>query len=192
MPLGTLMICRTSACAENDFLVFRGQHAGHGGFDVVDGVINDPVGADIDFFVVRGLAGVGVGPDIEADDQSVGGRSQHDIGFVDGADAGMDDVDTDFFVLEVFQRLAQGFDGALNIGFDNDVEIFDLAFLNLFEQIFQGDFRGLADFFAALLGLPFFGDSSARSARRRHGEYRRPAAHRTARALPPEWTAALL
>src|SRR5262249_15431286 len=54
--------------ARDDFLVLRRQQAHHGLLDVVEHLVNDLVGTDLDALFVRQLAGLAVGADVEADD----------------------------------------------------------------------------------------------------------------------------
>ena len=39
-----------------------------------------------------GVAGLGIGADVEAEDDGAGGRRERDVGFADAADAIMDDA----------------------------------------------------------------------------------------------------
>ena len=138
--------------AADDFFVFRRKQAGHGRLDVVQRVVNDLIGADVDLLGVRRPARVGVGAHVERDDQRVGRSRQHDVGLADRADAGMHDADAHFLVLvQREQRSRQRLDGALHVGLDDDVQVLDMALLNLMEQIVEGDLLGLHQLRALLL-----------------------------------------
>jgi hypothetical protein len=63
---------------------------------LIDGVVDDVVVADIDAEGLGQLAGIGIGTDVEADDDRAGGLRQVDVGLADRADAAVDDVDPDF------------------------------------------------------------------------------------------------
>lgn len=88
----------------------------------------------------RHLAGCRIGADVEADDEGVRSRSQHDIRFVDGADAGMDDGNADFVALDAHEGLAQSFDRTLDVALDDEGQFLQFALLDLVEQVIQGDF----------------------------------------------------
>ena len=60
--------------ADDDLLELRRKHALHGSFDLVYAVINDAVHAHIDLAARRAVAGGIIGTDIEADNDSAGGR----------------------------------------------------------------------------------------------------------------------
>lgn len=51
----------------------------------------------------------------------------------------MDDLENDLFGREFFQGLGEGFHGPLHVGLDDDFEFLDLAFLDLVEEVVQGD-----------------------------------------------------
>ena len=72
----------------------------------------------------------------------------------------MNDADTGPFDVDFFQRVAQRLHAAVGVGFDDDVQFFDLAFLQLFVQVVQCHFAGGRQFFLPLLGSPTFSDLS--------------------------------
>ena len=55
------------------------QHAGHGLGHIVDRVVDDVVVAQVHAVAFGQLAGVGVGTDVEADDDGLGGERQVDV-----------------------------------------------------------------------------------------------------------------
>ena len=90
--------------AQDFFLVFRIEHALHGCLDIVDDVVNDSVEPDLD---IGGLSLVSYSrcrSYVKADDDRVGCLGEHDVGFIDGTYAAVDDVDLDFRSLELLQR----------------------------------------------------------------------------------------
>lgn len=91
--------------AENDFADGRSEHAGHSCLDIINAVIDDTVETHIDAVFFSQCSCIGIRTDVEADDQRIGGRCQHDIGFVDGADSGVDDGNADFITLDAHEGL---------------------------------------------------------------------------------------
>ncbi len=68
-------------------LLLRGlEHAATGGVDVLDRLVDDGVRLDLDVLALRGVAGLGLRANAEADDVGVGGHGQRDVGLGDGAD----------------------------------------------------------------------------------------------------------
>ena len=49
----------------------------------------------------------------------------------------MDNVDPDFFVGQLGQRLDQSLLGALNVGLDDERQGFDIALFHLLEHVFE-------------------------------------------------------
>ena len=82
-------------CCRYLFLHLRSQHTFHCRFHLVDSIVDDGVDTDIHFFGLCHLTGCTGRTNIEADDDGVRCRSQHDITVADGADCTMDDVDLD-------------------------------------------------------------------------------------------------
>src|ERR1700678_828215 len=81
----------------HDLLLDLGrQHAREHRLDVVDGLVNDAVVADIASVIRDGGASRRVAAHIEGNDASLGGRGQRDVGFGQAADAGSNDVHRDF------------------------------------------------------------------------------------------------
>ena len=93
--------------------------------------------AEIDFF--RLLADVGIRTDVETDDDGVRGVGQHDVGVDDATGGAVDDADADLVVREFLEALLDGLDGTLDVGFDDDVEVFELALFEGSEQVVERD-----------------------------------------------------
>ena len=62
-----------------DVAVFRGEHPLHRLSDVVDRIVDHPVGADLDALLLGAGTRHRVGTDVEADDDRVRGVGEHDI-----------------------------------------------------------------------------------------------------------------
>ena len=59
---------------------------------VLGDLVDDRVGADLDALALGRAPSVGERPDVEADDDRVGGRGEHDVGLVDPARGRVDHV----------------------------------------------------------------------------------------------------
>ena len=64
-----------------------GEHADHGVLDVLEELVDDLVGADLDVLGLGQLPGLAVGAHVEADDRGVGRGGQLDVVLGDAADA---------------------------------------------------------------------------------------------------------
>src|SRR5688572_22952031 len=62
--------------AGDDLLVLGLEHAHHGGLDLLEDLVDDLVGADLDALGLGQLAALAIGPHVEADDGGVGGGGQ--------------------------------------------------------------------------------------------------------------------
>ena len=60
--------------AGDDLFELGSEHADHGLLDVLEHLVDDLVGPDLDVLGVGQLAGLAVGPHVEADDRGVGRR----------------------------------------------------------------------------------------------------------------------
>ena len=139
--------------ADDGFPELGVQHTLHGGFNLVDGVIDDAVHAHIHLGALGRSGGSGIGADVEADNDGVGRGSQQHVGFVDGADAGVDNLHADLVVGDFQEAGLDGLGGALHIGLDDDVQLLHVALLNLGKQIVQGDLGHGLGGTGLLLGL---------------------------------------
>ena len=139
--------------AQQHLAEFGGQHALHGGLDLIDGIVDDAVHPHVHVGAGGAVAGGGIGTDVKAHDDGLGRGGQHHVGLVDGAHAAVDDADADLVVAQLLQGGLHGLHAALHVGLDDEVQVLHLAGLDLTEQILQrhlGDRRvGLG----LLLGL---------------------------------------
>ncbi len=125
--------------AEFDLADLGGKHALESVGDLVYRIVNDAVEADIDIVALGAFLGGLLGTDVEADDNSVGGVCQHDVGLADGADCAVDNSDLDFLVGELFEGLADSLDGAVDVRLDDDGQLLHLALGDLGEEVVEGD-----------------------------------------------------
>ena len=91
--------------AGDDLFELGGEHADHGLLDVLEQLVDDLVGADLDVLGVGQLAGLAVGADVEADDRGVGGGGQLDVVLGDAADGPVDEGQLHLVALELAQAL---------------------------------------------------------------------------------------
>ena len=82
-------------------------------------------------------ARVADGAHVEADDDRLRGRRQHDVGLVDAADAGADDVDRDLVLGQLGDLVLERLGGAGDVGLDEQVELLELARLDVLEDVLQ-------------------------------------------------------
>ena len=126
---------------------FRVEEAEHGFFDLIDEFVDDGVELDLDAFRFGGFDGFALEFDAEADDDGVCGGGEEDIVFGDRADACEDEVEADLIGFDIAQLGDEGFEGALDVGFEDEFE--DLA-LTVFcggEEGFEGGASWAAEFF---------------------------------------------
>ena len=159
--------------ADDGFLGFGFEKAFHGFFNLVEEFIDDGVEFDLDVFAFGGVGDAGFGFDAKADDNGVGGAGKENIVFGDGADSGVDDFEFNLVVFEFAEGVVYGFEGTLDVGFEDDAKFFLFAFLYLREEVFElrstactGPFNGgggaigllalLAEFAGFFFGLDDF------------------------------------
>jgi hypothetical protein len=108
----------------------------------------------------RQVAGVALGPDVEAEDDGVGGRGQRDVVLGDRADAAVDDPQRHLVAhLDLEQRVLHGLDRAGHVALEDEVELGVLALLEALEQRLEGRAAaGLGQRGVALARLPLLGD----------------------------------
>src|SRR5271165_6391134 len=140
--LGDLEDLPDDGTTEVDFLDLGNQQSLDGLLDVVGDLVDDIVAADLDILLL-GLDDRSVlGGDPEADHDGLRGVCQQDVTIGDAANALQQDADRDLAVLQFLQLFGQGFDRALNVGLDDQVEVLDLLLGHLAVEVLQGD--GLA------------------------------------------------
>ena len=82
------------------------------------------------------------------------------IGLGDRTDTAVDDLDADFVVRELFERLGNRLDRTLNVCLDDKVEIFDLALSKHLRQILKSHSRGLMQLLFSLLDTALLNELS--------------------------------
>src|SRR5690606_2561806 len=108
--------------AEHLLQLLGGELAHQELFQLVEELVDDPVGAALDPRRLGRLACVGLGTDVEPGEHGLGDRGQRDVVLVDAADTGVDDLDAPALALDLPDRVAQGLERTLGVGLDDDVE----------------------------------------------------------------------
>ena len=116
-------------------LVYGIQHTLHGSFDIFDGLVDDLVQTYIHALSLCGCLGSRIGTDVESDDDRVGRTCQGYVGLVDGTYAAVDTFYDYFFIGQLHQGLFYCLYTTLYVGFDDQVQFLQIAFLDLAEQI---------------------------------------------------------
>ena len=80
-------VWRTSTLADRVLDLLGLEQALHRGAQLVERLVDDRVGADLDALALGDAARLADGADVEADDDRVGRGGEHDVGLVDAADA---------------------------------------------------------------------------------------------------------
>ena len=144
--------------ADNDLLEFGSKHALHGGLDLVYAVIDNAVHTNIDVSSRRAVTRSVIRANVKAHNDSAGSRGQHHIGLIDGTYAAVDNFYAHLFVSDLLKRCLDGLSGTLNVGLDNNVEIFHLTGLDLTEQVLKAYLLAAAEGGILLLGLALFNE----------------------------------
>ena len=127
---------------------------------VLHRLVDDAVGPHVHLLPLRRRAGVGVGPDVEAEDDGAGGLGEQDVALGDGADAAVDHVDPHLAGAELGQRVGQRLGRAALVRLDDDAERGDLALLERAAEVLERlvPFGAPAVLRLALEPLPLLGD----------------------------------
>ena len=105
--------------------------------DVVGQLVDDVVQADVDAFGLGGAAG-GLGDlGVEADDDRVRGRRQHDVVVGDVAGALVEDVEPDLLLVELLERVGDRAERAGHVGLEDDPQLLGLAGLDLRVEVLE-------------------------------------------------------
>src|SRR5829696_439903 len=113
------------------------EHALHRRPQVLGHLVDHRVGADLDALALGGAASVGERADVEADDDGVGGRGEHDVGLVDAARGGADHIDDDLVLRELRDLVLERFERSGHVGLEQDVELVDLPLAGLREDLVE-------------------------------------------------------
>ena len=110
---------------------------------LVEGVVDDRVEADVDAFALGGGGRLGLGPDVEADDDGVRRRREHDVALGDAADRRVHHVEPHLLGRQPGERVGERLDRALHVGLDDDAQLLGVAGLDLPVEVLERDLGGL-------------------------------------------------
>ena len=130
----TLKSARTSASPMISSVWTGGEHADERLLDVLGQLVDDAVGADVDALALGELPRFGVRPDVEADDERVRGRGEHDVALGDRADALVDHVDAHLGMLDLRELGDAASTEPPTSPLRIEVQVLDGAFLQLREE----------------------------------------------------------
>lgn len=108
--------------AEVDLSELRSKHALHCGGDILDSVINYAVKADLDAVALCVVLSGRVRSYVEANDDSSGSRSEHNVALAYSADRAVNNAYAYFLVGELLKGLLDSLDGTLYVCLDDDRE----------------------------------------------------------------------
>src|SRR5581483_11572939 len=140
----------------------------HGALDLILQLVNDRVQADIDFFLLRQFLRFALRANVEADDDRIRSRCEQHVGFGNGADARSQQLQANLVVRKFREQVAEHFDRALYVAFEDDVEFLGASGLDLLRQSLKRHARtlgqlGFAGFLFAVFrdaaGLVAIGDN---------------------------------
>ena len=100
-------------------------------------MVDDLVGAELDLLSIGEITGLAVGPHTVTNDRGVGGRRQLDVVLGDAANTSMHEADLDLVTFQLAQRLGEGFERAVDVGLDDQVQRGSLAALDLIEDVLE-------------------------------------------------------
>src|SRR6478609_10808330 len=146
--------------AELGLLELRLQHALQGRLDLLDGLVDHRVVADLDALALGHIGVLPLGPDVEADDDGVRGHGQVDVVERDGTDTAVDDPQVDLFAdVDLHQRVLERLDRAGHVALEDEVERLDLAGREGLGEVLQADpLAGLGQRRLTVGGLTALGD----------------------------------
>ena len=125
--------------AGDGLLELRLQHADERVLHVLEHLVNDLVEAQLHLLGLGQLTRLAIGSDVEADDRRVRHGREVDVGLGDPPDRAVHERQPHLFVLlvELAQRVRDGFERPLHIGFEHEVERRDLAPLDHREDVLE-------------------------------------------------------
>ena len=122
----------------DDLLLVNGiQHTLHCSLNVLDRLIDDLIQTNVHAFSFRGGLCHRIRTYVETDDDRIGCTREHDVGLVDGTNAAVDALHDYFLVGQLEQGLLHSLHATLNVRLHDQVQLLQVAFLDLGEQVIQ-------------------------------------------------------
>src|SRR6476469_6314859 len=114
--------------AELHLLELRLEHALEGRLDLLDGLVDHRVVADLHTLTLGVVGVLALGADVEPDDHRAGRHRQVDVVHRDRTDAAVDDPQVDLVAhVDLEQRVLERFHGTGHVALEDEVEGLDLA-----------------------------------------------------------------
>src|SRR5680860_221155 len=156
--------------AGDDLFDLRREHALDSALDVLRGLVDDGVLAQVHAAVVDRLAGVGVGTHVERDDDGTRRLRQADIALVHRSDSLVDDGDAHLGELELVHGVRDGLDRARDVALDDQVQRLQLTRLDGAGELLQRQRLAVGELQPALARLAVGGDVTGRALVLDHAE----------------------
>ena len=126
--------------SDDFFLKYRIEHTLHGCFHIFDSLVNDSVQTQIYTFLLCDCFCSCIRSYIEPDNDRIGCRSQSYVRLIDCTYTTVNDLNNYFFIRQFHKTLFYCLNRTLNIGLNNDIQLFQITFLNLIKQVIQRHF----------------------------------------------------
>src|SRR6478609_8271179 len=151
--------------AQLDLLELRLEHALEGLLDLVDRLVDDRVVADLDALALGDLGVLALGPDVEADDDGVGGHREVDVVQRDRTDTAVDDPQVDLVAdVDLQQGVLERLDRTRHVTLEDEVEGVDLARSEGLVEVLERDaLAALGEARRTRRGLTTLGDLAGRA-----------------------------
>src|ERR1043166_3055499 len=108
--------------ADDHLLDHRIEQTGHRFLHLVDQFVDDGIKLDLHRFALGDFRHAIVDASVEAENNTLRGRGQEDVGLRDRAHRAVDDFQRDFFRVDLLEGLDDGFDGTLRVRLDDQPE----------------------------------------------------------------------
>src|SRR6185295_6976725 len=115
------------------------EQADHRQLELVEQLVDDGVQPDVDAFLLGQLGRRALRADVEADDDRPRRRGEEDVVGRDRAEPGEDHLDLDLLGARLEEGIAEHLERALDVGFQDDRQLLDVAGLDAPEQLLEGE-----------------------------------------------------
>ena len=139
---------------EQFFSQFRRKHTFKTFLDIIQNIINDGIILNLNIIAAGHITGLRIGTNVKTDNQRMRRLCQSNIGFGNRPDRRMQNLNADLIIGKFGNSALNCFNRTLNVGFDNNRQVFNLAGFNFIQHLFHGRFSRLNQ-----LGLAFFANT---------------------------------
>jgi len=123
--------------ASDNFFELGLEHANDGCFDVLDDLVDDLVGANLDTLLICNRSHTTIRSGVEGNNRCTSSLGQCDVAFGWWTNGLVQEVDLDLGSFETGQAVGQCFERTMRIGTDDEFELGSFADLNIAEQILE-------------------------------------------------------